>query len=173
MEFGSKMGSLWFSKVYDRNGNMGFDKCLWRKSLWKNVQIAPCDRSGIYELIEIRIIKFGVYLNYLGILQYLWKEKGRKGVNLIKRTGRSPAKQRLLGSAQWLSCAREEVTPKAHYRRAPPSGASGSARSRFHLTRLVGRLGHLCCWRAGPLPAGGVVVRYLAPEGEERQGRHG
>ena len=54
---------------------------------------------------------------------FIKREKGRKDVNLIKRTGRSPAKQRLLGSAQWFSCAREEVTLKAHYGNAPPSGA--------------------------------------------------
>ena len=80
MEFGSILSLLWFSKVYDRNGNMGFDKCLWRKSLWKNVQIAPCDRSGIYELIEIRIIKFGLRINNLWILQVIWEKKIRKGL---------------------------------------------------------------------------------------------
>ena len=42
------------------------------------MQIAPCDRSGIYELIEIRIIKFGVYLNFWEVLQVIWKRKIRK-----------------------------------------------------------------------------------------------
>ena len=38
--FGSRMGPLWFSKVYHRNGKIGFANYLWIKVFWKNEKVA-------------------------------------------------------------------------------------------------------------------------------------
>ena len=82
------------------------------------MQIAPCDRSGIYELIEIRIIKFGLRINNLWILQAAQKRKrGKRGFTQMgwiwaaaARSGRGIAD----GPAQLRSRAGEEATSKAY-----------------------------------------------------------
>ena len=39
------------------------------------------------ESLEIGITKFGLYLNYLWILEAYWKKKKEKGLNLIMHAG--------------------------------------------------------------------------------------
>ena len=78
--FGSRMGPLWFSKVYHKNGKIGFANYLWRKFFWKNVQVAPYDRAWIYELLESSNLEL-CWIIYV-FFKLTGKEKGNKALTL-------------------------------------------------------------------------------------------